>query len=148
FAFLVLYLAAALSLLETTSFLGLRRYLRQRSVEMPASITFGWIKFGALLAGGVLLVALILPRPDANSGRKELAYRIEHKEQKASDVALPFNPPGEGDGAPSTQPVERDRPGVNSPKAPTGGGTQNARNDSRTSSNTRNQSDQPAKSDG
>lgn len=144
FAFLALYLGAALSLLVTTSFLGLRRYLRQRSVEMPASVTFGWIKFGALLAGGVLLLALILPRPGANNTWKNFAYRIEHKEHQASDYALPFNAPGEGEGAPTDQPIERNRPGADSRKAPAGSGTQSARNDGRPQSNPRNQTDQPA----
>lgn len=148
FGFLVLYLGAALSLLETTSFLGLRRYLRQRSVEMPASITFGWIKFGALLAGGVLLAALILPRPERNRNRQDLEYRIEQKEREASDHALPFNRPGEGEGAPANQPSERNRPGSQSRTASTGGGTRNARNDSRTSANSSTQPDQPAQSDG
>jgi hypothetical protein len=147
FVFLALYLGAALSLLVTTSFLGLRRYLRQRSVEMPASVTLGWIKFGVLLVGGVLLLALILPRPGANNTWKTLTYRIEHKEHKASDYALPFNPPGEGEGTPTDQPIERNRPGIDSRKAPAGGGSQSTRNDNRNPSNSRNQSDRPA-SDG
>src|SRR5690606_12618467 len=36
FRLLYVYLGSALGLLLTTSFLGLRRYLRQRNVEMPA----------------------------------------------------------------------------------------------------------------
>ncbi|TWU49146.1 hypothetical protein Poly59_37600 [Rubripirellula reticaptiva] len=51
---LAFYLFASLSLLVTTSFLGLRRYLRQRKVEMPADVSVAW------LAGGLALVALIL----------------------------------------------------------------------------------------
>ncbi|WP_145174937.1 DUF4129 domain-containing protein [Rubripirellula lacrimiformis] len=51
---LAFYLFASLSLLVTTSFLGLRRYLRQRKVEMPADVTVAW------LAGGVAMIALIL----------------------------------------------------------------------------------------
>jgi hypothetical protein len=148
FAFLALYLIAALSLLVTTSFLGLRRYLRQRSVEMPTSIAFGWIQFGVLLAGGVLLLALILPRPGANTTWKQLTYRTEHKEHKASDYALPFNPPGEGEGTPSDQPVEQNRPGVDSQKAPAGGGSQSTRNENRSPSNSRSQSDRPADGNG
>jgi hypothetical protein len=148
FAFLALYLGAALSLLVTTSFLGLRRYLRQRSIEMPTSITFGWIRFGALLTGGVLLLALILPRPGANSTAKNFNHRIENKKHQASDYALPFNPPGEGEGTPADQPVERNRSGVDSRTASTGSGTQNARNESSARSSPRNQSDQPVRSDG
>ena len=36
FSLLLVYVASALALLVTTSFLGLRRYLRQRRIEMPA----------------------------------------------------------------------------------------------------------------
>ncbi len=51
---LAFYLFASLSLLVTTSFLGLRRYLRQRKVSMPSDVSIAW------LAGGLALVALIL----------------------------------------------------------------------------------------
>jgi uncharacterized membrane protein YgcG len=122
FAFLALYLTAALSLLVTTSFLGLRRYLRQRSVEMPASITFGWIKFGVLLTAGVLLLALVLPRPGANSTWKNLTYRIEHKKHNASHYAPPFNPPAEGEGAPTERPVEKPASSSDPKKVSSGGG--------------------------
>ena len=40
---LAFYLFSALSLLVTTSFLGLRRYLRQRKAEMPNEVSIGWI---------------------------------------------------------------------------------------------------------
>ena len=43
FFLLLVYVAAALSLLVTTSFLGLRRYLRQRRIEMPAPIAATWV---------------------------------------------------------------------------------------------------------
>ena len=114
FAFLAVYLAAALSLLATTSFLGLRRYLRQRSAEMPAGVALAWMKFGVLLAVGVLLLALILPRPGANYTWKELVYRIEPKPHQANELALPFNPPGEGEGTPSDVPTEREQRGTDS----------------------------------
>jgi len=50
FVYLFLYLAAALGLLITTSFLGLRRYLRQRHVTMPGNIALGWIQTGTVAA--------------------------------------------------------------------------------------------------
>lgn len=128
FLFLALYLASALSLLVTTSFLGLRRYLRQRSAEMPSSVTFSWIKFGALVICGVLLLALILPRPGANNTWKNLTYRIEHKEHKASHYALPFNPPDEGEGAPAERPTEKHASSSDSKRIQTGSGTQSSQN--------------------
>ena len=48
------YLFAALALLVTTSFLGLRRYLRQRGADMPRQVSIGWI------AGGMAVIVLIL----------------------------------------------------------------------------------------
>ena len=47
FRFLALYLAAGLALLASTSFLNLRKYLRQRGVDVPASMTFRWLAWGA-----------------------------------------------------------------------------------------------------
>jgi hypothetical protein len=148
FAFLAVYLSAALSLLVTTSFLGLRRYLRQRFVEMPASIAFGWIRFGVFLAVGVLALALALPRPGANNTLKNLTYRVDHKTHKASDYALPFNPPGEGEGTPGDQPNDRDQPGVDSKNAPPGNGTQTPRNTGQNQSTARDQPTERNPSDG
>ena len=148
FALLVLYLGAAFSLLVTTSFLGLRRHLRQRSVEIPASVAAAWIKFGALLAGGVLLLALMLPRPGVMNVWKNLTYRIPHEEHKARDYALPFNSPGQGEGMQTDQPVERTQPGVDPRRTPPGSGAGNARNDSPAHSTPRGQSDQPGSGGG
>ena len=46
FLFLWVYVASALGLFLTTSFLGLRRYLRQRRLKMPTSITAAWVTSG------------------------------------------------------------------------------------------------------
>src|SRR5262249_23137892 len=42
FWLLCIYVASGLGLLLTTSFLGLRRYLRQRKLNMPKAITAAW----------------------------------------------------------------------------------------------------------
>lgn len=60
---LAVYLAAATGLLLLTSFLGLRRYLRQRRLKMPAAIAGTWIGVGAVIALAVLVFSLVLPRP-------------------------------------------------------------------------------------
>ncbi len=60
---LAFYLFASLSLLVTTSFVGLRRYLRQRKVEMPADVTIAWLTAGLVLIAGVLMVAYFAPMP-------------------------------------------------------------------------------------
>jgi hypothetical protein len=62
FLCLIAYVGAGLGLLLTTSLLGLRRYLRQRQVEMPAEMTATWIAVGAALIGIVLVLSTILPR--------------------------------------------------------------------------------------
>ena len=62
FQLLVVYVASALGLLLTTSFLGLRRYLRQRRLTMPAEMAAVWLTTGAVMIVAILLVCLILPR--------------------------------------------------------------------------------------
>jgi hypothetical protein len=65
FALLLVYVAAALSLLVTTSFLNLRRYLRQRRIEMPLSIAGNWVGVGAGIILLVMLFVMLIPRPSA-----------------------------------------------------------------------------------
>lgn len=65
FVFLCVYLACALGLLFLTSFLGLRRYLRQRRLVMPTAAVRLWMTFGTAATFGVLFAALFLPRPEA-----------------------------------------------------------------------------------
>ncbi len=98
FIFLALYLAAALGLLVTTSFLGLRRYLRQRYLKMPPAIAVAWLKFGVGMACIVLIGAVFLPRPGANEAWAALRYQINYQLRRASEYAAPGNPPGQGRG--------------------------------------------------
>ena len=60
---LIVYLACALSLLMTTSLLGMRRYLRQRGAAMPPEITAKWLMAGALITVAILLACLLMPLP-------------------------------------------------------------------------------------
>jgi hypothetical protein len=100
FIFLALYLAAALGLLVTTSFLGLRRYLRQRYLKMPPTIALAWLKFGVGVIFLVLIGAVFLPRPGATAAWSELRYQIDYQLRRASQYASPVNPPGQGQGRP------------------------------------------------
>ncbi len=61
--YLAMYLFSSLSLLVTTSFLGLRRYLRQRNVDMPTNVSIGWISGGLLLICLVIGIAFLAPVP-------------------------------------------------------------------------------------
>ena len=142
-AFLALYLAAAFGLLITTSFLSLRGHLRRSAVEIPASVTTAWSKFGGLLVCVVLLAALLPPRPGGLNVWKNLTYRIPHPEHKASDYALPFNPPGQGEGQRADQPVEQTKSVADSKRMPPGNTSGHVLNDRPASSNPRSQSEQP-----
>ncbi len=75
--FLFGYLFFSLGLLISTSFLGLRRYLRQRTVEMPASLNMIWIGGGIAGVTLVLLVVSLLPLPSGSQGLLDLPFRIE-----------------------------------------------------------------------
>ncbi|QDT12644.1 DUF4129 domain-containing protein [Planctomycetes bacterium K23_9] len=61
--YLAFYLFSSLSLLVTTSFLGLRRYLRQRKVDMPSDVTVAWLAGGVVMIGLILGVAYLAPMP-------------------------------------------------------------------------------------
>lgn len=61
--YLAIYLFSSLSLLVTTSFLGLRRYLRQRKVDMPGDVTVAWLAGGLVMIGAILSVAYLAPMP-------------------------------------------------------------------------------------
>jgi len=95
---LFVYLAAAVGLLLTTSFLGLRRYLRQRQLQMPGIIAVGWLKFGAGMAGLVLVTALLLPQPGANQTWSTLHYQIDYQLRRASEYAGRLSPHGASHG--------------------------------------------------
>ncbi|MEZ6045922.1 MAG: hypothetical protein R3C11_10170 [Planctomycetaceae bacterium] len=63
FKLLMIYMAAALGLLLVTSLLGLRRYLRQRGVQMPSRLVWTWLISGAALILLLVLGGFFLPRP-------------------------------------------------------------------------------------
>ncbi len=65
FRYLFIYVASALGLLLATSFLGLRRYLRQRRVEMPDKMAVVWVAAGGALIVILLAFCTLLPRPSA-----------------------------------------------------------------------------------
>ena len=87
FTLLVAYVFAALSLLVTTSFLGLRRYLQQRGVVMPLSMTGTWLGVGFGVVALTLLVVAILPRPNAEYELAKIPFYDDAHERKASKYA-------------------------------------------------------------
>ncbi len=64
FWMLCIYVASGLGLLLCTTFLSLRRYLRQRKLRMPAVITATWLFSGAGLIAALLVLGALLPRPN------------------------------------------------------------------------------------
>jgi hypothetical protein len=99
FRCLVVYVGAGLGLLMLTSFLGLRRYLRQRNLQMPSAMAASWVGFGAMIAFGILVTCLLLPRPDGEYDITDLIDKASDKIQKASDNAfLDDDGSGKGEG--------------------------------------------------
>ncbi|HEX7378134.1 MAG TPA: DUF4129 domain-containing protein [Pirellulales bacterium] len=101
FWLLVMYVGSGLGLLLTTSFLGLRRYLRQRKLEMPLVMTGAWLGVGAVLIVALVLVAMLVPRPSpeypvenmiANAIRSPLRSASRHALLRDSGVEQ--GPPG------------------------------------------------------
>ncbi len=117
FVYLFFYLCAALGLLVTTSFLGLRRYLRQRYLAMPANIAFGWVQFGVVTAVIVLCLALFLPRPGTAEAWGALRYHVDHQLRRASEYAARFNPHGTGSGRAGNQSPANSQAENKSPQA-------------------------------
>jgi hypothetical protein len=97
FWMLVVYTGCGLGLLLTTCFLGLRQYLRQRKLRMPAAMTATWLTVGGGLIAVLLLVAFLLPRPWAETGPFR-SQGATSEERDASDYAQNGETPGEGEG--------------------------------------------------
>lgn len=98
FRMLLLYVASALALLVTTSFLGMRRYLRQRKLKMPTSVTRSWLATGGALILAIMVVCLLIPRPQAAYSLTHAVDGLATKIDKASRNAFVKGEAGEGDG--------------------------------------------------
>jgi hypothetical protein len=101
FAFILFYLLAALGLLLITSFLGLRRYLRQRHLPMPSAISATWVSLGSTLILAIVICCILLPRPNASWSVDSIIDRFgdpgsktkqTQKARAAVDEASPQNP--------------------------------------------------------
>jgi hypothetical protein len=96
FGWLVAYLAAALCLLFLTSFLGLRRYLRQKYLIMPRAMAGAWVATGLALTVSALVLALLLPRPATPYSLAALVTKLTVLPQEASRYAPQRSEGGEG----------------------------------------------------
>jgi len=102
FWLMIVYLGSGLGLLLTTSFLGLRRYLRQRKLPMPTSIAGAWLATGGVLIAALLVLGALLPRPNAEYPLIDVGSLAGSKEQQASKFAQKGDSPGKGQGRAST----------------------------------------------
>jgi hypothetical protein len=72
FLLMAIYVASGLGLLLTTCFLGLRRYLRQRNLKMPAKMVGSWLTLGGGLVAVLLVIGAVLPRPNSETSLVDL----------------------------------------------------------------------------
>jgi hypothetical protein len=124
---LAVYVAASLALLMTTSFLGLRRYLRQRRMQMPGSIVGTWLGVGAVLIVLVLGVSILLPRPNAEYSATAMLDELAGKDRQASWFDLLGGEGAEGEGQ-RTGEGEDGEPGENDDDQQDGGGEEKGEN--------------------
>jgi hypothetical protein len=139
FWLMVVYVGSGLGLLLTTSYLGLRRYLRQRKLPVPVSMTAAWLSLGAILIVSMLLIGALLPRP---YGEYQLVSfkPLGSPEREASNYAVKRDGgSGKGEGRASGDPK------ANDPQAKDGQGTQRSEKSSTTTSGSKNKG--PGKGD-
>jgi hypothetical protein len=110
FWLMTVYVGCGLGLLLMTCFLGLRRYLRQRKLSMPAAMTGVWLSVGGTLTVLLLLAGAFLPRPSAEYPLFDFSP-VGAEKRSASDYAVKSDGRGEGKGKPGN---------VGDPKAESG----------------------------
>jgi hypothetical protein len=125
FWLMVIYVGSGLGLLLTTSYLGLRRYLRQRKLKMPVSTTAVWLTLGGGLIVAMLLVGAILPRP---YGEYQLIKikPLGSPNREASKHAVLRDGAGKGQGSASKDPKATDakaKDGSGNQRSDKGGGS-------------------------
>jgi hypothetical protein len=105
FWLMIVYVGCGLGLLLTTCFLSLRRYLRQRRLQMPVAMTGVWLTAGGLLIAALLVIGAVLPRPDAEYSLFSFTPAKSPK-RDASKYAVKGDRPGESKGRPGADDPE------------------------------------------
>ena len=121
FWLMVVYVGSGMGLLLTTSFLGLRRYLRQRGLQMPLAMTSLWMTIGAVLIALFLGVGALLPRPHAEYPIFGI-NRLGSSDRAASKNAILKDGAGKGEGAAGNKAVSGDGKGAGKNAEPGGNG--------------------------
>ncbi len=125
FGLLAVYVACALGLLLTTSFLGLRRYLRQKRLEMPPILAGSWLAIGGLMIVGLLLFVALLPRPNPEYAISELPLHFGSPERSSNSQSVGEEGTHDED-APSGSGVDHSPDGQNRPEPGKGGGKESS----------------------
>ncbi len=86
FSFVFVYVIAALGLLLCSSFLNLRRYLRQRSLRMPPAMAASWVGRGVVLGAVMVGLAILLPRPQATYSLTSLLDSLDKKKEPPAKI--------------------------------------------------------------
>jgi hypothetical protein len=126
FKLLAIYVASGLGLLLTTTYLGLRRYLRQRKLKMPGAMTAVWLALGGGLILALLGVGMILPRPSPDSAFSKWVEGATSSKRQASKNAVLRDGAGKGQGNvsknakgdPQAKPGAGQQPGQQGAKKP------------------------------
>jgi len=84
FVCMIAYLFSALALLVVISLLSLRKYVRQRGVEMESSLSAKWLTAGISSTLGLIILMAILPFPMLSSNMMELPFRITSRTDLSS----------------------------------------------------------------
>jgi hypothetical protein len=131
FWLLIAYVASGLGLLLTTSFLGLRRYLRHKRLKMPLSMTGVWLTMGAIMIGLLLVLGAFLPRPDSEYSIFTMSKAEGPGDRTASRFAMLRDDAGKGEGRPGTEQSKSDdaQKSVSSPNSQDQGGAGNQKSD-------------------
>jgi hypothetical protein len=100
FWLMVVYVGSGLGLLLTTTFLGLRTYLRRRKLQMPVAMTGVWLTVGGALIALFLVGGALLPRPGAEEKLFDLG-KGDSKSRQASRTNVKKGDAGKGEGDPN-----------------------------------------------
>ena len=99
FKLLFVYVASGLSLLLLTSFLGLRRYLRNRLIAMPLGMSGIWMGIGLFIIGGLLVFSILMPRPGQPWAVSEaVSWLVSDDDKSTSEQAIGKDGTQQGEG--------------------------------------------------
>jgi len=98
--YVIAYIASAMGLLLSTSFLNLRRYLRKRKIPMPRAMTATWLTTGGMVI--VVLTFLSAALLPAIAGVRTITgSAVSASSRRASNWAILKDSGVQGEGAPS-----------------------------------------------